>query len=220
MTNLAEFRQEMQGLMKSLMEELNVPDLRPFVCEGSPLECEVFIVGTNPATEMSIAPWEHWSDDYGFRKYGKGNWFEAYKEERRNRPLKPGRTRRNKVSRTRRRINLVIEGAHPVKCLETNIYAKPSENEDELKAFLVPLSCDEQKRLIAPFDYLLEQIKPKLVVAHGECSQEYLRQQCQTLEALGCEKWCEDHFASRGREGYTNAKAEALGCRIHKLFNP
>ncbi len=27
-------------------------DLRPFVCEGSPLSCDIFLVGFNPATTM------------------------------------------------------------------------------------------------------------------------------------------------------------------------
>ena len=37
-------------------------DLRPFVCEGSPLGCEAFLVGFNPASEMSIDFWDFWSD--------------------------------------------------------------------------------------------------------------------------------------------------------------
>ena len=208
MMNLATFRNEMQ----SLMEELKIPNLRPFVCEGSPLECEVFIVGSNPATEMSTNPWKYWSDDYGFYK---SRWFEEYKDERKKRPLKPGRTRRNKISRTRKRINLVVEGACPVKCLETNIYAKPSENEDDLEKYLKTLSLEDEKRLIAPFDYLLKQIRPKLVVSHGDKAKDYLQRQ-----VLECELWSECHFSSRGSRGYTDAKARELGLRIHKFFYP
>ena len=33
-------------------------DLRPFVCEGSPIECESFLVGINPASEMSVDFWD------------------------------------------------------------------------------------------------------------------------------------------------------------------
>jgi hypothetical protein len=42
--NLDEFDKTLWELMKK-----QSPDLRPFVCEGSPLECEILIVGFNPA---------------------------------------------------------------------------------------------------------------------------------------------------------------------------
>ena len=180
-------------------------DSRPFVCEGSPFECEVFLVGLNPASAMSGDFWEFWSDDYGFDKRG---WFEAYKQERRNRPLAPGKKRKNEISNTRSIIEWVIEEAHPVKCLETNIYAKPSKDKKELKAFLKTLGLEEQKRLIAPFDYLLQQIKPKLVVAYGDDAVKYLK--VQNLESeLKCEP---QHFARR----WSEKKARELGIHIRK----
>lgn len=74
-------------------------DLRPFIYEGSPLECEVFIVGLNPSSEMNIDFWEFWSTGYGFQKSRR---FEKYKESRRERPIKPGMTRRLDISNSRR----------------------------------------------------------------------------------------------------------------------
>lgn len=130
-------------------------DLRPFVCEGSPLACDAFLVGINPASEMSDDFWDFWSDSYGF---DKSAWFEKYKEERKTRPLKPGRKRRNEVSNTRRIIEEVVQGASPVKILETNIYSKATEQASDL---------EEQNRITAPFDYLLRQVEPRLVIAHG-----------------------------------------------------
>ncbi len=118
-------------------------DLRPFVCEGSPLACDAFLVGFNPASHMSVDYWDFWSDSYGFDKCA---WITKYKEERRNRPLKPGRKRRNEVSNTRRIIEEVVQSAKPVKCLETNIYAKATEQASDL---------EERSRVTAPFDYLL-----------------------------------------------------------------
>ena len=53
--------------------------LRPFVCDGSPLDCRVFLVGINPATEMSGNFWDFWDDDSGFNKE---KWRERYDEER------------------------------------------------------------------------------------------------------------------------------------------
>lgn len=213
MTNLAEFKQEMQRLMKPLTEELNVPNLRPFVCEGSPLECEVFIVGSNPATEMSTDPWKFWSDDYGFYK---SRWFVEYTKTHQENQRKAGKKRITKMSPTRRNINWVVEkvsveGTCSVNCLETNIYAKPYKRERDLRKFLKRLSPEEKERLTAPFDYLLNQMKPQVVVAHGKMAKEYLRDQ-----HLECELWCEDHFSRY----WSKVKAQALGHRIHEFFNP
>ena len=130
--------------------------LRPFVCDGSPLECDAFLVGFNPARRMSVDFWDFWSDSYGF---DKSAWFERYKEEQETRPPKPGRTRRHKVSPTRRIIEEVVHGAIPVKCLETNVYAKATNQ---------ALDLEEQDRITAPVDYLLRKVAPKLVIAHGQ----------------------------------------------------
>ena len=40
--------------------------LRPFVCDGSPLTCRVFIVGINPATSMTTDFWQFWRAGTGF----------------------------------------------------------------------------------------------------------------------------------------------------------
>ena len=193
---LADFGREMVSLLGK------PTDLRPFVCEGSPLECEVFIVGINPASEMSDDFWDFWSDNRGFDKY---TWFERYKSERRTRPLKPGKKRRNAISNTRRVIGWVIEEASPTKCLETNIYAKPAASEPELKALLKTLSSEERNRITAAFDYLLQRIAPKLVVAHGDKTAEYL--QARNIE---CNLKCVSHFSRR----WSEAKARELGLAI------
>ena len=155
-------------------------DLRPFVCEGSPLACDAFLVGFNPASHMSVDYWDFWSDSYGFDKCA---WITKYKEERRNRPLKPGRKRRNEVSNTRRIIEEVVQSAKPVKCLETNIYAKATEQASDL---------EERSRVTAPFDYLLRKVAPRLVIAHGREAEDYLQGQ-----DLPCELKCVTHFARR-----------------------
>ena len=131
-------------------------DLRPFVCEGSPLECDAFLVGINPATRMPVDFWEFWSDSYGFDKRA---WFERYRVEQETRPPKPGRTRRYKVSPTRRIIEEIVHGASPVKCLETDIFAKAAKQASDL---------EERCRITAPFDYLLRQVAPKT----GDCPRQ------------------------------------------------
>ena len=79
---LVDFSREMVSLIDK------PTDLRPFVCNGSPLECGAFIVGINPASEMSGDFWDFWSDSCGFDKPA---WFNKYKIERMNRPLKRGK---------------------------------------------------------------------------------------------------------------------------------
>lgn len=170
-------------------------DLRPFVCEGSPLDCDVFLVGINPASEMSVDFWHFWSDSYGFDKRA---WYEEYKEERRNRPLKPGRKKRNEVSNTRRIIEEVVLGASPVKCLETNVYAKATKQ---------ALDLEEQDRITAPVDYLLRKVAPKLVIAHGQDAAAYLQTQ-----DLPCELMCVSHFA----RGWSYQRASEFGLRIRR----
>ncbi|RWQ57830.1 hypothetical protein [Mesorhizobium sp.] len=131
-------------------------DLRPFVCEGSPLTCDVFLVGFNPATEMRTDFWEFWRPGYG---YDKAAWFKRYLEERAAKPLKPGKTWQQKVSATRRNIECFVEGAAGVRVLETNIYARAS---DDMR------TLDVASREIAPFKFLLDTIKPKVIVVHGK----------------------------------------------------
>jgi hypothetical protein len=123
----------------------------------------VFLVGFNNATMMNTDFWEFWRPGYG---YDKEAWFKRYVEERAARPLKPGKTRRQKVSPTRRNIECFVEGAAGVRVLETNIYAKAS---DDMK------SLDPASRDIAPFSFLLYTVKPKVIVVHGKRTLEAIR---------------------------------------------
>ena len=103
----------------------------------------------------------------------------------------------------------VIEEANPTKCLETNIYAIPAGDKSDLKALLKTLSLEERNRVTAPFNYLLQRIAPKLVVAHGEDAAEHLH--AQNLE---CELICVPHFA----RGWSEKKARELGLTIRKAY--
>ncbi len=153
--------QKFEFKLKSVIGEST--DLRPFVCDGFPMECEIFIVGYNPATEMSQSFWEFWNSDTGFNKTA---WFEAYKRERIDRPLKPGRTRRNLISPTRQRIEWITEFASPIKCLETNIYSKATEKAKDLSII------DQEDEV---FKFLLQEIRPKVMLLHGLKTLEHLR---------------------------------------------
>jgi len=141
-------------------------NLRPFVCSGSPLECSVFIFGFNPATEMGSDFWDYWRPEHGF---DKAAWFESYQNERLSRRLKPGKTRRSRVSNTRRVIEWIIEAASPVRCLETNIYPAATAQAIEL--------TDDHRRTDV-FSFLLTAIRPKIVVAHGKDAEIAICRHC------------------------------------------
>ncbi|GAA1434392.1 hypothetical protein GCM10009616_28690 [Microlunatus lacustris] len=177
------------------LEELigRLSALRPFVCEGSPLTCRVFIVGINPATSMTRDFWDFWRPAVGF---DKGAWSDAYRREREAQPLKPDRIRRQAISPTRQRLDLVAEGAKPVRCLETNLFSTPTSAASELSA---------ASRSTAAFDFLLETIKLSLIVAYGVDAASYFAERDLTQEV-----WTEKHFS----RGWSLQEARELGQRI------
>lgn len=117
-------------------------DARPFLCEGSPFNCDVFLVGINPATSTSF--WDYWSTQEGCDKSG---WINKYLENH-----------NGKLNPTRKRIELFFKHATPLRVLETNIFPFPSGRENDL---------DPIYRDTALFDYLVDTIQPKLILAHG-----------------------------------------------------
>lgn len=124
------------------------PEARPFLCEGSPFGCDIFLVGINPATTTSF--WDYWSPQDGC---DKESWITSYLE------------RHGKFSPTRKRIELFFEYSNPLRVLETNIFPFPSVRENELKATY---------RDTALFDYLIETIQPKIILAHGASAIKHL----------------------------------------------
>lgn len=169
--------------------------LRPFVCSGSPLVCRVFIVGLNPASPMQAGFWDFWRPGTGF---DKAAWMDAYLAERAQRPLKPGKTRRPKISPSRAVIDCVVEEIGQAACLETNIYATASE------AF-----CDLEspQRDTRPFDYMLATIQPEVVIVHGNDAVEYLRDKTVAATVLAV-----PHFS----RGWSHERARELGREVRK----
>ncbi|MBD0833555.1 hypothetical protein [Aestuariibaculum sediminum] len=152
---LLEFEKSLRQKLKSYEKP------RPLICEGNPLECEIFIVGINSATEMQNDFWSFWSPENGFNK---AQWLESYILERKLKPLKPNKTRRNKLSNTRQRIEWIVEKTKPFKTLETNLFVKATPTADEL------LSEDRESSV---FEFLLDTIKPKIIFIHGNEVIEY-----------------------------------------------
>ena len=131
-------------------------NIRPFVCDGHPQECEIFIVGINPATSMDAPFLDFWTDEKGFNKK---LWLEQYTREREAKPLQEGRTRRLPLSNTRSRIEWLCAALMPHKVLETNLYFKATATAAELS---------KDHRDISLFNFLVASIKPKVMLLHGK----------------------------------------------------
>lgn len=152
--------------------------LRPFVCEGSPLDCDVFIVGYNPATKMEGDWWRFWKAGYG---YQKGEWYREYS------------TQRGKLSKTRAKIEDIVDALSDVHVLEANIDARPSAKKSEYP-----------KPVTGPFDFVLSVCRPKVIIAHGTDAVVHL----QSWKAHGTLIECK-HFIYVGRERTAEIVAEA-----------
>jgi hypothetical protein len=197
--------QRFEAGLKAVMGDDN--KLRPFVCEGSPLECQTFIVGFNAATEFPNPFWPFWKSDYGF---DKAKWLERYKKERQSKPLAPGKTRRTAISPTRQRIDRITEAAAPIKCLETNLYAAPSRAAQHLAS---------EGRHTACFDFLLTTIRPTAILVHGEEAADHLRGLLKAESLLADRfvalptSWGSVHVRAVGHlsRGWSYASAEELG---------
>jgi hypothetical protein len=187
---------DLEAFERELVALIGRPtDFRPFVCADSPLECSAFIVGFNPATTLTKDFWHFWRSGDGF---DKAAWFEEYKRERNLRPIRPGKTRRNAISNTRRVIEWVIEEASPVRCLETNIYSVPTEQAADLS---------QKQRATAPFDFLLAKINPRVIVVHGVDAAGHIRSKNLRARVVAV-----SHFS----RGWSQAKARSLGQQIRR----
>jgi hypothetical protein len=159
--------------------------LRAFVCDGSPLECSVFIVGLNPATASERDFWEYWHPVKGFMK---AMWREDHVAERK----KAGEF--FTISPTRNAIERVELAAAPARILVTNIFSTPGKSAGYLEA---------SQRDATAFDYLMSTIRPRLVIAHGLEAGAYLSTYetdaviWQRRHAL---KWTSDYAAEMGRD--------------------
>jgi hypothetical protein len=123
-------------------------EVRPFVCEGSPLSCDVFLVGFNPANSGIGSFWSYWLSDYGF---DKKRWLVDYKARR--------KSSKTSLGRTRERIHRVVAGLKPFRCLETNVYAVPSANAKALAA---------ADRISDHLRFLIATLRPTMILVHGK----------------------------------------------------
>jgi hypothetical protein len=122
---------------------------RPFVCQGFPSNCSVWIVGYNAAT-CGGDWWRFWSSENGF---ALASWRSDYDARRKARGKGPSATRL-RIDRFRAAIPNI---------LETNIFATPSTNMANM-----PTSNTDA------FDLLLATFKPDTIIAHGVPAVDHL----------------------------------------------
>ena len=154
---------KMEEFKSGLAEIVGNPcvELRPFVCDGSPLDCRVFLVGINPATDMPGNFWDFWDDDSGF---DKRKWRERYDA-----------ARTDGDSRSRKVIERIVDAARPAPCMETNLYSIPALCKDGPQG---------RKKDTAVFEFLLREIRPRVVAVFSE--DRKLRKEARRILGVGC----------------------------------
>lgn len=143
MDSLKKFADELRKMAKPGEQ------LRPFVCDGSPLDCSVFIVGSNRATRLASEFWTYWNDGRGV---DKARFQSEYGDYRRSRG-KP------EIAHSRNALEVLVKSCAPLRCLETNVFGVATDTRDEL------LAAPTQGISILP--YLVDTIKPRWIIAHG-----------------------------------------------------
>lgn len=130
------------------LRQLTDESARPFLCHGLPFGCDIFLVGSNPGTDIPF--WKHWTAKRGCDKQA---WLTDYL-------AKHGR-----YGPTRKRIEILFEQLPPGRCVETNAFSAPSSTVSQLSA------AQRDSRV---FEFLLETMRPRLVFAHGKPAVEHL----------------------------------------------
>lgn len=142
------------GFRTDLTKLMHASDMRPFSCSGSPLSCQVFIVGFNPATRLDKSFWEYWKDDLGFDK--ESMMVDYLKKRGRVEPVG-----------VRARIERIVRQLPPGVCLETNICSTPTKKAVQLT---------RENRTTDIFEHLLRSIRPKLVYVHSDEPIKFFKQ--------------------------------------------
>jgi hypothetical protein len=139
-TSLAEFEHHIRQLAGK--------GALPFLCDGSPFGCEIFVVGINPATNISV--WQCWSTNAGM---DRNAWLESYRAER------------GDFLPTRRRLNRFSQAASPARVLETNVFSASSPR-------LAALAKAHRSRHV--FEFLLSELRPKILFVHGRAARRQI----------------------------------------------
>jgi len=148
----------LEEFRKSLEQQLPNPNSRPFVCDGSPLDCRIFIVGTNSARLVKKPFFSFWDPSCGFKKT---EFLEALKQVR------------GGLTRTRKNIEHVADAAGRKATLDTNIYLFPTAQALHLK---------KEDKTTEVFEFLMRTIKPAVVLAHRNAAIKFFRRRCRDFD--------------------------------------
>lgn len=160
--------------------------LRPFVCEGSPLACDILLVGFNPRTPMPADYWSFWREGYGFEKK---TFEQAYEVSQ----LADGQSH---ASNTREVMRRFAKGASDCNIVEANLYAKNSKDERALA---------KSDRDLRPFRFILGVIHPRVVVPFGRFAKR---------EFAGMQVNCPVEPVKHFSRGWSYDAAEAFGAKL------
>lgn len=147
---LNEFESKLKGLLVD-------PYSLSFVCDGSPLKCSLFIVGTKWARRVEKPFLRFWEPTYGFRK-------QDFLRELYQLPGGP--------TRTRKIIEIIAAAVGQQVTLDTNIYLHPAPGSKH--------STPRDKKT-GVFEWLLYTIKPRVVFAYGKPAKEFFRERGGTI---------------------------------------
>ena len=142
---------ELSDFDTQLKRHLSNPNSLPFVCEGSPLKCRLFVVGTIGARRVEKPFIRFWDPSYGFRK---------------ERFLREIDQLYGGMTRTRKRIEAIANSVGQQVTLDTNIYLNPAPGTKILTA------ADKKTDT---FEWLLQTIKPQVVLAYGKTAKSFFQ---------------------------------------------
>ena len=115
---------------------------RPFVCSGSPFECEVAVVGANPSSSTCF--WPYWDAASGFDRDG---WRKAYAKD-------PA----NDAKLSRHAIDALVAALLPTRTIELNAYPYIERQYKDLRSTLKDTGV---------LEYMLSAIAPRVVYSSG-----------------------------------------------------
>jgi hypothetical protein len=176
----------MSNMAKQLHKLIHQPCFdRPFVCDGLPEQCNVIVIGENPATRLKTDWWSFWNDKTGFDLQKFERMYAKERQLKNNRP----------VSNTRLRLNRLRDFG--LQCLETNTFI--NEGSDNYSGKV------SNKELL---DFFLKRL-PRLsgVIAHGAFAKKFL-----TDYSLpeGVQKYFLRHFRSESYQNIDDAAKKLL----------
>lgn len=152
--SLAQFRTQ----LLAKIDEVGLADkqVRPFVCTGSPLDCDIMMVGYNPSRDMGLSTFDEriWDDTTGFDREQFVEYYDLAGYQRGE-----SKWRRNHIFQQ----NLIDElPDYPV--LETYLYSAINSRKSALSS---------EYRTTAIFDWLVKVVQPKLIVTQNSDVSRY-----------------------------------------------